>query len=130
MTVIRRALGAPLHPLHAALLVCAVPLFIGALLSDLAYSSSYEIQWKNFASWLIAGALVFNGLTILWAAVSFLRAGRLSGGPPLFLLLLLIIAYIMRYLPTGFGAIAPAGRSRCLENREAGARRLPASAPA
>jgi uncharacterized membrane protein len=89
LTVIRTALGAPLHPLHAALLVCAVPLFIGALLSDLAYSSSYEIQWKNFASWLIAGALIFNGLTILWAAVNSLRAGRLFGGAPLYLLLLL-----------------------------------------
>ena len=29
---------------------------LGALLSDWAYSSTYQVQWINFASWLIAGA--------------------------------------------------------------------------
>ena len=46
----------PIHPVHAVLASSALPLFLGALLSDWAYSSSYEIQWTNFASWLIAGA--------------------------------------------------------------------------
>lgn len=47
----------PLHSLHAILLAGTVPLFLGALLSDFAYSSSYEIQWKHFASWLLVGGL-------------------------------------------------------------------------
>ena len=47
-----------LHPLHAILLAFPLPLFLGALLSDLAYSSTYEVQWTNFASWLIAGAML------------------------------------------------------------------------
>ena len=65
-----------LHPVHAVLVSSAVPLFLGALLSDWAYSSSYEIQWTNFASWLIAGALVFVGLALLWAVIDGLRADR------------------------------------------------------
>ena len=54
-------------PLHALLLAGSVPLFLGALLSDIAYYNSYQIQWSNFAAWLIAGALVFCGLALLFA---------------------------------------------------------------
>jgi uncharacterized membrane protein len=56
-----------LHPLHGILLGATIPLFLGALLSDLAYASSYQIQWSNFSSWLIAGGLVFGGGAALWA---------------------------------------------------------------
>jgi uncharacterized membrane protein len=65
-----------LHPFHTLLLAGAVPLFLGALLSDLAYSSSYQIQWTNFASWLIAGALLFAGLALLCAIVGWVRTRR------------------------------------------------------
>ena len=64
----------PVHPVHAVLVSSALPLFLGALLSDWAYSSTYEIQWTNFASWLIAGALVFVGLALVWAVIDSLRA--------------------------------------------------------
>lgn len=63
----------PLHPIHAILLAGALPLFLGVLLSDMAYAASYEVQWKNFASWLLVGALVFAGLALLWAIVDFIR---------------------------------------------------------
>ena len=36
-------------PLHATLLAGTVPLFLGALLSDIAYTQTYQIQWANFA---------------------------------------------------------------------------------
>ena len=39
-----------LHPIHAVLLAGTVPLFLGAVLSDIAYSVSYEIQWNNFSA--------------------------------------------------------------------------------
>lgn len=65
---------APIHPIHAVLVSSALPLFLGALLSDWAYSSSYEVQWTNFASWLIAGALVFVGFALLWSVIDALRA--------------------------------------------------------
>ena len=63
-----------LHPLHAVFLAGTVPLSLGVLLSDLAYSSSYEIQWKNFASWLLVGGLVFGGVTLLWVIIDLFRA--------------------------------------------------------
>lgn len=63
----------PLHALHAALLAGTVPLFLGAFLADLAYSGTFEIQWKNFASWLLVGGLVFGAITLLWAGIDAWR---------------------------------------------------------
>jgi uncharacterized membrane protein len=77
---IDRAHYRALHPLHAVLLASTVPLFLGVLLSDMAYSLSYEVQWTNFASWLIAGGLVFGGFALLWGLVELLRAGARRRG--------------------------------------------------
>jgi uncharacterized membrane protein len=77
--------------MHAVIATSALPLFLGALLSDWAYSSSFQIQWINFASWLIAGALLLAGLALLWAAVDQLR-WRSRGGMVYLLLLLATFA--------------------------------------
>lgn len=79
----------PLHPLHAFVLAAIVPLFLAALLSDYAYWSSYHLQWKNFASWLLVGALVFNGLAWLGSIISLLRVERRAGQALAYFLLLL-----------------------------------------
>jgi uncharacterized membrane protein len=62
------------HPVHSVLLAGTIPLFLGALLSDWAYSASYHVQWTNFASWLIAGGLIFAGFALLWAAINAITA--------------------------------------------------------
>ncbi|MGF6391219.1 DUF2231 domain-containing protein [Pseudomonas plecoglossicida] len=77
-------------PLHGILLAGTVPLFLGALLSDIAYFKSYQIQWSNFAAWLIAGGLLFCGLALLFALVNLVRAERKAGRPTLYFLLLLV----------------------------------------
>ena len=76
-------------PLHGALLAGTVPLFLGALLSDIAYGQTYQIQGATFASWLIAGALVFWGFALLFALVNLLRAEHKGGRPVAYFLLLL-----------------------------------------
>jgi uncharacterized membrane protein len=65
----------PLNPIHAILVASTIPLFLGAVLSDWAYSASYEIQWKNFASWLIVGGLLFTGPALAWAVIETLARG-------------------------------------------------------
>ncbi|MGS7253861.1 hypothetical protein HG549_14845 [Pseudomonas sp. SK] len=77
-------------PLHALLLAGSVPLFLAALLSDIAYFNSYQIQWSNFAAWLIAGALVFCGLALLFALANLIRAEHKGGRPTLYFVLLLV----------------------------------------
>jgi len=80
---------APLHPLHALLLGGSLPLFLGALLSDIAYFNSYQIQWSNFASWLIAGALLLSGFALLCAVIGLFRSTRRQGSALVYFLLLL-----------------------------------------
>ena len=79
----------PPGTLHTILLAGSVSLFLGALLSDLAYYNTYQIQWSNFASWLIAGAELFSGLALVFALVNLLRAERKSGQPLTYFLALL-----------------------------------------
>ena len=91
-----RSRQGPLHPLHAVILAGTIPLFLGGLLSDWAYSASYEIQWKNFASWLIVGGLVFAGLALLAALIGLLRGRR--GRRWIIYLLLLLAAFVLGFV--------------------------------
>lgn len=87
----------PLHGLHAFLLAGMVPLFLAALLSDLAYVKTWEVQWKNFASWLLAGALVFTGFALVWALVdaALLRFRHL---PQALLTGLLLLTFLIGFI--------------------------------
>ena len=85
-----------IHPLHAVFLAGTIPLFLGALLSDLAYWSSYHVQWINFSSWLISGGLVFGALALLGAVIGLFRADR--GGRPLVYLLLLLATWALGFI--------------------------------
>lgn len=78
-----------IHPLHAVLLAGALPLFLGGLFSDMAYVKGYEVQWTNFAQWLLAGAMVFTGFALLWSLIEVIvRRSRRRGWPLLCFLLL------------------------------------------
>lgn len=74
----RGAAYRPVHPLRALLLAGGVPLFLGVLLSDITYANSDQVQWKNFASWLNAGALLLSGLALLWSVIALFSAHRRS----------------------------------------------------
>ncbi|MHB0776019.1 DUF2231 domain-containing protein [Halomonas sp. WWR20] len=103
-----------LNPLHSVLLAGTFPLFLGAALSDYAYASTYEIEWSIFASWLVAGGLVFNGLALLCALIVLFRAdGR--RGLALVYVFVLLVTWILGFvnalvhardawavMPTGF----------------------------
>jgi Predicted membrane protein len=80
-----------MHPVHAICLAGTFPLFLGALLSDWTYAASYEIQWTNFASWLIAGALVFCGISLLFAVIDVVR----TRGRGLFYALILFAVFLL-----------------------------------
>ena len=88
-TALGRTYESSLNPLHAILLAGTVPLFLGVLLSDLAYASSYEVQWKNFSSWLIIGGLVFGGFAMLWAFIELFRTYQHRQRSIIFFVLLL-----------------------------------------
>lgn len=83
-----------LHPVHAVLVAGTVPLFLSAMLSDIAYARSYQIQWSNFASWLIAGGLVFGGLAVVCAVIDLFRADRRGRRPLVYFILLLATWFV------------------------------------
>lgn len=55
------------HPVHLLLLGGALALLLGALLGDIAYARSYQIQWINFAAWLNVGGLVLSSAAFVCA---------------------------------------------------------------
>jgi uncharacterized membrane protein len=96
-TAVERRRGIQLHPVHAVLLAGALPLFLGTLLSDWAYGATYEVQWTNFASWLLAGALLLGGFALLWSLIDLLRADR-RGRRPIAAFLLLLATWVLGFI--------------------------------
>lgn len=88
--------GRPLlHPVHAILLAFPVALFTVALLTDITYLQSAEIQWTNFSSWLIVGALLGGGLVLFWSIILAVGARRrLHRQPSLIYAVLIAIMWV------------------------------------
>jgi uncharacterized membrane protein len=84
--------------MHAILVFSALPLFLGALLSDWAYASSYQVQWTNFASWLIAGGLVFAGVALLWAGLDRLRTRAVRDRRNALYLVALLATFVLGFV--------------------------------
>ena len=84
-----RARTHALHPINAIFLAATIPLFLGALLSDIAYYRTYEIQWNNFASWLLAGGLVVCTLAVIGALFALFGRGPRRGSVTLYFVLVL-----------------------------------------
>ena len=75
-------------PLHSALptsqavhgILAAYPLvcFTGALLTDIAYANTAQMQWANFSVWLIAAGVIMALFAAVAGIVDALRARRRS----------------------------------------------------
>jgi uncharacterized membrane protein len=90
----RRLYQRSLHPLRASLLGAAGAFLVSGFLSDWAYFSDNQIQWKNFADWLIIGGLVFAGFALLWALIDLFRSS-LDRGRRIIAFGLLLAAFIL-----------------------------------
>jgi uncharacterized membrane protein len=69
---------ATLHgvPIHAMLVPFPIVCFVGALLTDIAYANTANIQWSNFSAWLLAVGTLFAGLAAVFGAVDFFFGTR------------------------------------------------------
>lgn len=97
MAVVVERIRWVLHPLNAVLWAGALALFLAALLSDIAYFRSYEIQWNNFSSWLLAGGLVVGAFAFLAAIVELFR-NRWRVWPVLAYALLVLATWILAFI--------------------------------
>ena len=98
LTGVTPAYARPLHPVHAMLLAFPLALFLAALLSDIAYFNTFQIQWSNFSSWLIAGGLVGNGFALLWALVDLIRFRRGALGLPVAYFVALLASFVLGFI--------------------------------
>jgi uncharacterized membrane protein len=66
--------------------------------SDIAYSRTFHVQWANFSSWLIAGALIGGGLAILCALVSLFRYRGSGSRRPLLYFVILLAMWVLGFI--------------------------------
>lgn len=71
--------GGDPNPVHAILLGFPIALFSSALVTDVVYLRTAELQWTNFSAWLISGALLFGGLVLAWALIGLVFDLRAPG---------------------------------------------------
>lgn len=64
------------RPLHAMLVPYPITCFVGALVTDIAYVRSANVQWSNFSIWLITAGLVMGGLAALAGMIDYLGDRR------------------------------------------------------
>jgi uncharacterized membrane protein len=63
-------------PVHAMLVPFPIVCFTGAMLTDIIYSNSPQVQWANFSQWLLAFGLIMGVLAAIFGLIDFLAAGR------------------------------------------------------
>jgi uncharacterized membrane protein len=63
-------------PIHAMLVPFPIVCFTGAMLTDITYSNSAQVQWANFSEWLLAFGLIMGVLAAVFGLIDFLAAGR------------------------------------------------------
>lgn len=86
-------------PLHSILLAFPLALFASAVLTDIAYLNTAEIQWSNFSAWLIAGGLLMGAFVVVSAIVaSFTNRARTASRRPLVYLLLLVGMWVIGFI--------------------------------
>jgi uncharacterized membrane protein len=59
---------------------------------------TFEVQWKNFASWLLVGALVFAGFTMVWALVDLVRLAADRGARRIVYAAILVVLWVLGFL--------------------------------
>lgn len=68
------------HPLHHAFTAFPTACFSGALLTDIAYWKTAEMQWANFSAWLLAFGLLMAAFAILAGLIDAVIGWRIAGG--------------------------------------------------
>ena len=64
------------HPLHPLLVPFPIVGFIGALLCDIVYANTADMQWANFAVWLLTAGLVMGSLAVVAGLTDYLGDRR------------------------------------------------------
>jgi uncharacterized membrane protein len=58
-------------PIHAVFVPFPIVCFVGALLTDIAYAKTANIQYSNFSAWLLAFGTLFAGIAAVFGLIDF-----------------------------------------------------------
>lgn len=104
------------RPFHGLLLPVPLICFVGALITDIVYSSTALIPWLDFSNWLILAGLVVGGVAAIMLLIDFIRRRRLRDSAPARAHLLLCYAALLVELLNmfvhdrdGWTAVVPTG---------------------
>jgi uncharacterized membrane protein len=70
------------HPIYALLVPVPAVCFTGALVTDIVYSRSPDMQWANFSAWLLFIGIVFGVLAAIAGVIDFAGHRRLRRQAP------------------------------------------------
>jgi uncharacterized membrane protein len=103
------------HPVHGILSAYPLAFFTAAFAADVAYANSAQMQWANFAVWLITGGLLMGAL----AAIAGIVDALLYKGAPrrrywphsvgVLLMMILALFNVFIHSRDGWTSVVPAG---------------------
>ena len=103
-------------PIHRLLFPIPVVCFVGALLTDIAYSRSAFLMWLHFSEWLIAAGLAFGALAALALLIELVASRAVRKGTTAWLHLALFFAALvveafnaLVHTIDGWTAVVPTG---------------------
>lgn len=102
------------HPVHGILSAYPLAFFTAAFVADIAYANSAQMQWANFAVWLITGGLLMGVLAAFAGIVdALLYQGprRRSWPHSVGVLLMMILALFNVFIHSrdGWTSVMPTG---------------------
>jgi uncharacterized membrane protein len=103
------------HPVHGILSAYPLALFTAAFVADIAYADSAQMQWANFAVWLLAGGLLMGALAAIAGIVEALLYKGARGRRPwphsIGVALMMILALFNAFVHSrdGWTSVVPTG---------------------
>jgi uncharacterized membrane protein len=104
------------HPIHPMLVPVPITCFVGALITDIAYWRTADMQWSNFSGWLLTAGLVVSIFVVIAGLTDFIGERRIRRLPAAWIhglgnALALILAIIDALVHTrdAYTSVAPSG---------------------
>jgi uncharacterized membrane protein len=104
------------HPIHPMLVPFPIAFFALALVMDVAYWQSSNLNWKHFAEWLLLAGLVTGALAAVVGAIDFFSRREIRARAPAWPhaignVLVMILALINSFVHArdGWTGVVPTG---------------------